>query len=252
MVRIKIAVAASALVLSCSAPPDLAVRGGWTRLELGGDVALAPSSGAATASIDVRDQLGLEAEGTPWVGAALDGPIGRVEVSAMRYESEGDGRLDASFGDIAAGTPVESEAKVDNLKATWTFDVVDTGMFRLAPGIGVDWFDIDTTVRSVTPVSVFERIEISAPLPLAVLEAAVELGAVTLELQAGGMHLDAGDIDGTYFDLGSRLVVTPTEGVELFVGYRYLSIEAAGRADGQPYDADLAMDGILVGGGVRF
>lgn len=240
-------------VCACSVDPGFAVRGGYMRVDLNGDVALSPTSGGgAYDPIDVQSELGVGKVGSPYVAAELTGIVGRIGVSAFRYEDDGTGTLDGPFGDIPAGTVVETDLRIDNVKGTWTFDLLDVGPVRLSPGVGVDWVRLDTTVRSVTPVSAFEEIDVSAPIPIVVLDGAVDLGVVGIELQAGGMSLNAGDVDGTFLDLEGRVVVAPTEWAELFVGYRYISLEAAGDSEGQRYDADLAMDGITIGGGLRF
>ena len=48
------------------------------------------------------------------------------------------------------------------------------------------------------------------------------------------------------------ICLEPVSNVEVFVGYRWISMEASGTADDQVFEADLVLRGWFAGGGLRF
>ena len=242
------------LTAGCDVVPKLSARAGAMYAALDGAVSLAPTPGSpsATARVDVHDDLGIDSSASPFVELGLDTMLGRFEVNGLHYSDASEGTLSGSFGDIAAGLPVRAEVDLDLVRAFWAFDLIDLGPLRLSPGLGVDWLDLDTRVASLTPVSVYEELDVSAAMPLLVLDAAVELGPVTAEATVGAMDLDVGDFGGTFFDADARLGWQLAFGAELFAGYRHVRIDAVGVSGGQDYDADLTLAGWYVGGGFRF
>ena len=75
---------------------------------------------------------------------------------------------------------------------------------------------------------------------------------VAATVDAGGMAVNYGDIDGVFFDLEAMLRIQPTDHIEIFGGYRWIDVDGDGTADGQAYDADLSVRGWFVGGGFVF
>lgn len=245
-----LAICLLALAGACSAP-SFAGRVGAFAPRVAGEVAL--GDGGAGAPIDVDSELGLgDRSVAPYVEAELDGPLGRISVSGFRHSVDGRGAIGEGFGDIPAGTAVESSLDVANLRAAWTWDLLDLGPVRLAPGIGLDWFAIDTDVRSITAISVREQVQVEAPVPMVFLGASVDLDVVRADLLAGGLTIDTGDLDGTFVDLEARLTVTPWDGVEFFAGYRRISVDATSVVDGEDFGTDVVLDGLNVGGALRF
>ena len=255
LVRIAFLILASLLLGACSVAPSGDFRVGWFPAKLSGDIALDASSGGRNLSVvraDVEEDLGLGRSGNIMVGADLDTPIGRISGTYFRYSDHGVGTLSKSFGDIPPGTSVETDVAIDNVKAFWSFDLVDTGVVRLAPGAGLTFVAIDATVRSITALSAYERVAVSVPMPMLFLEGEVELGSFRGEVEAGWMSLDVGTFDSTFYDLDARVNWVPTAAMELFGGYRWVTLESDGRADGQLFDANLELEGFYFGGGLRF
>jgi len=87
------------------------------------------------------------------------------------------------------------------------------------------------------------------PMPAASLEFEKDWFIGTADF--GAMAADLGDADGTYFDFEVTLGVRPTEEIELFAGYRWLSVDAGGMVNGQAYDANIDISGWFLGGAVR-
>lgn len=243
------------LLPACDVIPSGDARLGWIPGKLSGDIALDSTGGGnnlEAVRTDVNDDLGLGRAGSATLGVDLKTPIGRVSASYLRYSDHATGSLTRAFGDIPPGTNVETTIDFDNLKAFWSFDLFDTELFRIAPGIGADLFLLDARVRSITALSAFENLEVDIPMPMLFLEGEVDLGDVQGELELGGTSLDVGSFDGTFIDLDARVRYTGFGALELFGGYRWISIDADGTADGQRFDANLELEGFYFGGGVHF
>ena len=241
---------------SCEAT-DGYVAAGYMQSSVSGDIALGPSSGGgASSSTDIENNLGIEDDdGSLYVKAEVDTAAGRWGVSGFTYSQTGTGVLDGTFGDIGGlgpGAVVTSELEFNNLKASWTWDLVEVGVFRFSPGFAINIFDIDTRVSSVTPVSAFEEVSVFAPVPMIYLQSEVDLQYVIANLDVGGMHIDLRDAKGTYWDIDAMLRVRPFEQFEIFGGYRYLEMDADGRTEGQDFSADIKLSGWFCGGMFNF
>jgi hypothetical protein len=239
------------LSVSGCAMPTFAVRAGAAMPRVSGEVALGDAGAAAP--IDVDSELGLgDRSVAPFVEAEFDGPLGRIAVSGFRHAAEGRGAIAEGFGDIPGGTAVESTLDVQNVRAAWTWELFDLGPLTLAPGIGLDWFAIDTDVRSLTAISVREQVRVEAPVPMVFVRAAVDFDVVRADVLAGGLAVDAADLDGTFVDLEGRLTIAPWDGVEFFVGYRRITVDATSVVDGEDFGTDVVLDGLNFGGALRF
>ncbi len=242
-----------ALAAGCSAP-SARFHAGYMQAEITGSLGLAPSTPGAgvTADVDVEDALGLtDPSGTVHARAELDaGPI-RLTASGFRYSQDGQGQLTASFGDITAGTSVASDLDFTNVKAALTFDVIDTGVVRISPGVAVDLFIVDASVTD-SFTSTTETVDELMPVPMLFAQAEVDVGPVAGTVDVGFLDVDLGETAGTYLDVEAMLAVQAFETVEFYAGYRYISLDAEGTSGGQNMTADLLLRGWFVGGGVHF
>jgi hypothetical protein len=221
--------------------------------QLDGDIGLAGSASgsAVTGTVDVEDSLGLGEESSPYLRADIGAAIVSFTVSAFHYDATGNGVLEATFGEITAGTPVSTDMEILNIKGAATFNLIDLGPVRLAPGIAIDYLDVDTTVTS-TSLSAFESVRVQAPVPMLFGQGEVVLGPVAAILDVGWMSADLADAEGTWWDIEGMLRMTALDPVELIAGYRWISADVDGTADGQNYSADLVLQGWFVGGGLSF
>ncbi len=241
---------------SCEAVDGYAAAG-YMQSAVSGDIALGPSSGGgASTTTDIESNLGIdEDDGSVYVRAEVDTNAGRWGVSGFSYSQTGTGVLSGTFGDIGGlgpGAVVSSELEFNNLKASWTWDLVEEGGFRFSPGLALNIFDVDTRVSSVTPVSAFEEVSVLAPVPMIYMQTEFDMGYVIANLDAGGMHIDLRDAKGTYWDIDAMLRVRPFEQFEIFGGYRYLEMDADGKTDGQDFSADIKLNGWFFGGMFNF
>lgn len=234
---------------------DARIYGGYIETQLTGNLALEPSAGGVsldTLNVDVEESLGLtESSGSPYGRLDLELGPARVTLSAFQYSESGSGTLNADFGDIVVGTTVNSSLDLLNIKGALTFDLLDFGVFRLSPGIGLDFFDVDMTVRAPS-VGQTEEISSLAPVPMLFAQGEVEVGPFAAIVDGGWISVDLDEGDGEYWDVEGLLRLTPGAGVEIFGGYRWISIDVQGNDEGQEFAADLELQGWFVGGGLRF
>lgn len=249
---IGVALLVLALPLASCSTYHLRAYAGYMRPVLSGNVGLS-NSGGASANVDAKDGLGLSEASSPYgrVDAGLS--VLNLTASGFRYDDRGDGTLEAAFGGINAGVPVHSDAQMLVLKGAASFTLVDLGFLRLSPGFAVDYMDLnlDVTSRSPAPPAT-ESLDVNAPVPMPFVQGEVELGPVAATLDVGGIAIDIDQVNGTYLDIEGLVRVQPIDHLEVFAGYRWIQFDAKGTAGGQDYDADVTMQGVIVGAGVTF
>jgi len=188
----------------------------------------------------------------------LAGSLGFLDftASAYRLENSGSGRLIADFGSLSRGQQVESEIALTNLRgALYPFDLADLvalGPFSLQPGIGLDLFDLEIEAEGS---GVEERIDAYAPLPVAALRAKARWGDFEAVLEGGFMHLSGDfsrDFQGTFLDLEGLVRYRPTPGLTLFAGWRRTTFDGEGESGRDAYRMDFAVEGWILGLGLRF
>ena len=249
----------STLLISCLVLPGLGSCvgikgfGGYTQMQLSGTLALNDSGNTNNLDNiqnDVDSAFGLgEAVGAPYVRGELD--LGGIVLtgSGFTFDQTGSGTLSQPFGDIPAGTAIDTDFELLNIKGALSFDIIDVGGVRISPGVAVDFFDID--VRLENPATLeFEDVDTLAPVPMLFVQGEVSLGPVGATVDFGWMSADFGDVDGTWMDIEglARLNLMPT--LEIFAGYRYISLDSTGDADGQEYSANLQLEGWTAGIGL--
>lgn len=245
-----------AAIAACSVLPacfQLEASGqlGWSRMAVRGDIGYV--NGASTVSVrqDVDSALGLgEDQDQPYARAMLDTGVQVIAVSAFRFEESGTGLLQADFGGVTAGTTVRSDFEFLNAKGSYAFEIA-LGPVSIAPGIAIDYFDLELDVRDLGGVA-SETLDVNAPVPLAFVRGTVDLGIASGVVELGYIEADIGDVDGSFFDAEILVEVRIAPLVHLFGGYRRIALDAEGVVDGDTYEADLEVDGFVIGGGVRF
>lgn len=253
------ALLATSILPSCY---QLALSGnvGYAQMAVSGDIGYVNGTNSAAVRQDVESALGLgDDRGAPYVRAALDTGVPVLSVSAFQFSESGNGVLQADFGDIGTsiggisipgGVPVTSELDFTNVKGAYAFQI-SLGPVALSPGIAVDWFDIDLTVRDGLGIQT-ENVQLQAPVPLGFLRGEVDLGVVSAIAEVGYMEYGVDDLDGKLLDIEALLQVHPTAMLSLFAGYRSLNLQVDGELDGDTIDTDLTVSGFMIGGGLRF
>lgn len=246
----------SLLLLGSCGSAGLKLFVGYTQVEMSGMVALDTSVGGVdlgTVQVDLQDDLGLDDEvGSPYARAEVDLGLIVLTGSGFIYDEQSTGTLSVDFGDITVGSTVESDIEITNFKGAITFDIIDLGPLRLSPGVAVDVFDIDMTITATAPVVASEHVEITTPVPMLFLQTELDLGPVGATLDMGWMSLDLGDVKGTWLDIEGLATFALFPPFEIFAGYRFISIDTDGDADGQAFEVDIELQGWILGGGISW
>ncbi len=242
-----------ALTVGCT-QFEVTAQAGYTEMAVGGNMALAGTAGGSTTTLDqsVESALGLgEGQGSPYGRISLDMGVPVLTVSGFMFEEEGQGRLQANFGNIVGGTDVFTELAFDNLKISYALDF-GVGPVTISPGLACNLFNLDIHVQDVAGFAT-EDLEVLAPVPMAFLRVGVDLDVVAFVAEGGFITIpEVQDVEGTFWDAEARIEVRPTDLLHLFAGYRFMKIDAEGIADDQAFDVTLDISGWMVGGGLRF
>lgn len=249
-----VAALVATLFASCSSTDGADLRLAYLQTAIHGDVALGPSTGgSADGSNDVRGDLSLGDDNhTVLLAGVVPTPAGRFGASMFWFDQSGTGTLGADFGDIPSGTLAQTETEFWNIKTYWVYDLIRTENVRLAPGVAVDFVDLEMSAQSTAAARTYEKVEMFAPIPLLFLDGDARFGRFVVAAQGGGMAIDLEDGDGLYWDFEGRIGFVPREDLELFAGYRFLSMDIDGVADSRTGELDLQVHGWFVGGAYRF
>ncbi len=225
---------------------------GYMFMALSGDVGLDASGGGGSANINLGQGLNISNGNSPYAKVEVAASGLRIGLSAFKYGDSGDSVLETTFGDITAGSTVDTDLDLINLKATIAYDVIDLGYLRISPGISIDYFDVDMKMTATSPVLVSEEIEYDLPVPMAYVSATLMYEDWTLDAEASGIYVSLSDAEGLFWDISAKLRYQPLPLVEMFVGYRFLLINASGDISGQDFDTDLHLNGLVFGTSVVF
>lgn len=246
-------------LLACTAFPACETYGfnidaALVRMTLDGDIALGPSGGgpADLSSIDndIDDSLGLDdEERTPSIGVDFWYEKMSISMSTLWYGQDSSGILDQDYGNIPQGSPVSTSADIIQFKAAVYYDLIDEGPFRLSPGIGMEYMDLDF---SATFGGLTDSLDVGIPMPMLFLRAEGDIGPITASMEVGGFSADLLGIDATLVDLDFKLRLNPIPLVEVFAGYRMLLLDAKGDDGGQDFETDFRLHGWMIGVEIPF
>ena len=239
--------------------PSCAVVGatgelGFTQMSVGGDIALASATGGVppSAGQDIGSGFGLgDNQGSLYARGQLDLGTLVFTASAFQFSERGQGVLNATFGGLAAETPVATELDFANGKISGVFDF-DIGPVVVSPGLALDIFDFRFQATETT-FGNSERIDEFMPVPMLFLRAAADAGVVAAVVEVG--YLQTPEIDRAevmLLDLEAMVELRLAPGFQLFGGYRSIDIDGRGETDADSFEIDLSVHGWMIGGGVRF
>lgn len=230
---------------------QVSAQAAYSQLALDGDIGYQSGSTNASISQDVQSAFGLgDDQGAPYARVMLDLGTPVLAVSGFTFDEQGTGVLQANFGDIPAGIGVQSDFAMKSAKASYAFQI-DLGPVAIAPGIAVDYFDLDIDVNDVFG-AFQEHVQLAGPVPMLFLRAEADIGIASAVVEGGYMEIDIKDVTASLLDLEAVVEVRPTALVHLLAGYRMLNLRADGLIDGDTFDTDFTLSGFFVGGGVRF
>src|SRR5215510_4007876 len=162
-------VAAATLLAAC-APHTFRADVGAAFARVEGQIGLQNSAGSAVLADnmnDLQDHLGVgDQDESPMVRLEADWGPSRVKASTFSHNSAGSGTLAGAFGDIPAGTQVFTDFDFVDVTASWSYDLVPSPTFRLAPGVQVGYYSLDIITRAPS-LSAFEQVDtdLIAPMP---------------------------------------------------------------------------------------
>lgn len=219
-----------------------------------GRIALQNSSGSNVLGDEMNSlekDLGIgDTEASPYVRLQWDEEVHRVRMHGFGLHAGGSGVLNGDFGNLSSGSTVSTSMEYWNVSTAYSYALVQNYDFRLGVGAQLGFYALDVAARSG---GIREEVETSVLVPMPYVDGEFYLGdLVTLGANAGYMSADLGDGDGRYWDADVWGRVRVTDEIELLAGYRYLLMDADGRASSRDFDADLDVQGWWVGGGVRF
>lgn len=243
-----------AIALGCTscAVPGLQVGAGLLRPAVTGFAGLAPAGSTGDIAQDVESAFGLGAEqDSPYVRAEVElGPV-LLAASGFTFDEQGSGTLERPFGNLGAGTLVDTELRFTNARVCGAFPFA-LGPLSIGPGLAVDAFDLEMEVRSSFG-AVAEQIEVTAPVPMPFVRAEAGLGIVAAVGELGYITVPEIDgIEGTFWDAELALELRPSAFTSVFFGYRHIDIDGEGTVDGRDFEVDLQAAGWMVGGRFRF
>ncbi|MCA8963771.1 MAG: hypothetical protein H6838_03270 [Planctomycetes bacterium] len=227
---------------------------GYTQMAVSGDLGL--TTGAlgvpSSAHQDIESAFGLgDPQGSPYVRAQTDLGFAVLTGSGFLFSEKGTGRLDADFGGISAGTPVESSLDFANAKVSMSFDF-GIGPVKVSPGLAVDVFDVNFRARE-TSFGNTEEVDQVLFVPLLFLRAEADLAGVKGIAEVG--YLKTPEVDNAeaeVLDLELLAEVQVVSNLSAFVGYRLIDLQGKGDSDGDSFDIDLQVSGWMIGGVLRF
>ncbi len=247
----KLSILALAALTSC-ALPGVGGYVGYMKLNIGGNFALEDLGSQPLSDLtqQVDDDLNLKEADTPYARVFVSSGGWRVNVSGFQFEESGVGTLSQNFGGISAGANVQSDVDLLNVKGSVTYDLLDFSVFRLSPGVSLDYFDVQMRVDD--GIGNFEEVDYQAPVPMAFVQVEADAGPFSIVAEVGGLSIDLPDAKGQFWDAEAMLRFNPAPMVELFAGYRFIRLDSLGNADGLDFDTDLQLHGWFAGGGVNF
>lgn len=227
---------------------------GYTQMAVSGDLGLATGALGVPSSAhqDIESAFGLgDPQGSPYVRGQTDlGPV-VLTGSGFLFSESGSGQLNADFGGIPSGTPVESSLDFANAKLSATFDF-DLGPVKLSPGLGLDLFDVQFSARETTFGNT-EEVDQLLFVPLLFLRAKAELGGIAGVVEVG--YLKTPEVDNAeaeVLDLELMAEVQMASNVWAFAGYRLIDLQGNGESGGDSFDIDMQVSGWTIGGSLRF
>jgi hypothetical protein len=218
-----------------------------------GDVALQDAGGSlqlGQVQNDLDGNLGLgETEPSPYLRGQWERDRHRVRLHGFGIDSEGAGTLAGNYGGILGNSQVTSELTFLSIAANYGYEVLRGPRHRVAVGGQIGFYSLDVEARS-TPG--FESVETDALVPMPFAEAEALLGKFTLGANFAWMSASLGDASGIYLDAEAYARWSAAPDFDFFAGYRFVSLDAAGKATSRDFDADVDVQGFFFGAGIRF
>jgi hypothetical protein len=231
-----VALAAATLTLPSCYQIQVTANAGPALLSASGDIGYYEGNSVGGASTfppviqDIDSAFGVgNTEVAPFGSVSVDVGVPVLTISSFRFATSGEGELQEGFGGIPVG-PVS-----------------------IAPGFGVDYLDMKLRlVNQLNPTEV-QTADLSAPIPFGVVRTEyVHKQRLRLMAELGYMSADVGDYEARLVEFEAMASYQLSARWHLFLGYRYTVLDAKAKLDEDYIDAKFAIQGPMIGGGLRF
>jgi hypothetical protein len=247
-------------LLLLSLPWFCACAGQTYRVDVGpffakatGDIALQNAAGSLSLGQNQNDldrNFGLsDTEPSPYVRLQMDKDRHRVRLHGFAVDGDGEGVLAGAYGNIPAGTPVNTSMEFFAIAGNWGYQLLRGENYRFAAGAQAGYYALDVAARSAAGR---EEVETDVVVPMPFLELEGLFGSLTIGANVALMSADLGDGSGRYLDAEGYVRWSAAKDFDFFAGYRYVVLDAYGRATSRDFDADVDVEGLFFGAGIRF
>jgi hypothetical protein len=251
-----VVIAASGAFAGCmSSDPLLRVDAALFAPHISGDVGLANSTVTDISTINLESDLHLGGtDYVPYVGAEVDLASFKFAANYFKTSESGTGTVTADFGAITAGSTVESKLDLALAQGRAVYDLFDNDLFKLGLGVTAEWVNFTLDAREQA-FGLTEKIDVNEVVPLLAAHAAVRfdvpfLCPFMLDVNAAGMDAHYQDVGGLVLDVEAMLRAE-FKHVDLFTGYRYITVNVDGTTSGQDFKGDVKLAGWMIGLSVR-
>jgi hypothetical protein len=249
-----------ALPLACASCTSASVIPRLGQLNLDGHLGINDAGSGLSATNDLG-RAGLQDDKSVLNGR-VDLEAGGMHTTFEISDSshDGSGTLDATVSDgtttIPAGTAVNSELSVLMGEAMVTWDLVPGDTVELGLGLGASMFGVDARFTAPSTGDTIATKQV-VPIPVLAARAGVDLGRFDVSALLGGLKLNTGGKDASFFDLDlmARLKLFGVAGKRIgaiVAGYRYVDLKVDYEASGKRVDAEVQLSGPYLGFSLGF
>ena len=231
--------------------PSYSFRAGPIFADVRGDLALASSAGQLPTANSMDGGLGFDDSKSAYFEGQVDIDRHRARISTMQIDSEGAAVLDQDYGDIVAGTAVNTEHDFTSVVANYSYEFIREEGYRIGLGAQLGYYAMDVNVRGAG-VPGRELLETDGFMPMPYFEAEAFVDDVTFGASGGIMYGDWGDARGHYWDLDLYSVWNLSDRFDVRGGYRYIVLNGDGRASSRDFDSDWDVQGFYLTFGALF
>lgn len=196
-----------------------------------------------------RDMALDDTEAAPYIRVQMDKDRHRVRLHGFGTNTDGTGVLSNDYGGIVAGSQVTTSLDFYTVAANYGYQLLRGENYRLAVGGQAGFYSLDVAARSTAGR---EQVETSVLVPMPFFEGELLFGSLTFGANAALMSADLGDAAGRYLDVEGYARWSAAKDFDFFAGYRYMVLDAYGRASSRDFDADVDVQGFFFGAGVSF
>lgn len=217
-----------------------------------GEFALANSSQVMQSNNSLKGNLGLgDSEVSPYLALRTDYNKHRVRLNGFYLDSEGSGTLANGYGNITAGTQVQTSMDFFAIASNYSYEVLRKDNYRIGLGAQLGFYSLDVSARpTIGAGRESVTTEVFVPMPYVEIEGMWK--DFTIGANMGVMSADLGDANGRYWDLEGYANWAVNDSYDIKFGYRYLLLDGYGRASSRDFDADVDVQGLFLSAGIRF